>query len=137
MRASNTDAIVLEDGRRIKMIGIAAAGRTPQKVVERDKNGLVIEPAPEPTTTLEEEAFTFARNLLDGKTVQLEYDVESMDDGYRQAYVFLPDGTMANAKLLRQGYVYLKIRPPNVKYADQLRAAYQEGRQEQRGFLSK
>ena len=72
---------------------------------------------------------------MEGKKVKLEYDVESRDVQDRwQAYVFLPDGRMANAELLRQGFVYLKIRPPNLKYANQLREAYQEARREKRGL---
>ena len=40
--------------------------------------------------------------------------------GYLYAYVYLPDGRMANAELLRMGFVKLRIVPPNVKYEDKL-----------------
>ena len=74
---------------------------------------------------------------MEGKRVKLEFDVESRDDrGYKIAYVYLPDGKMANVELLRQGFVRLRIRPPNVKYQNLLEKAYQEARKEQRGFLS-
>ena len=42
--------------------------------------------------------------------------------GYLYAYVYLPDGRMANAELLRMGFVKLRIIPPNVKYEDKLNA---------------
>ena len=88
------------------------------------------------TIPLEEQAVSYAQELLEGKKVKLEFDLESLDEqGRHQAYVFLPGGAMANAELLRQGFVDLKLRPPNVKYADQLRKAYQEAKREQRGFL--
>ncbi|MBF0510702.1 MAG: thermonuclease family protein, partial [Candidatus Omnitrophica bacterium] len=50
------------------------------------------------------------------------------------AYVYLPEGQMANAELLRKGFVRLRIVPPNVKYADKLRQAYQEAKREKRGL---
>ncbi len=74
---------------------------------------------------------------MEGKKVKLEFDVDATDaQGRRQAYVFLMDGRLANAEVLHQGFVYLKIRPPNLKYANQLRDAYKQAKQEQRGFLS-
>jgi endonuclease YncB( thermonuclease family) len=41
---------------------------------------------------------------------------------------------MANAELLRMGFVKLRIVPPNVKHEQQLRAAYQEAKKEKRGL---
>lgn len=133
-----SDRLILKDGRTVKLIGIESAGKPPRKEVEYDINGTVIEePQQEPDMPLEEEAVVYARRLLQGKSVKLEYDVEARDqDGHPLVYVFLPDGTLANAELLRQGFVHLKIRPPNLKYAQQLREAYKEAKAEQRGFMS-
>ena len=137
VKAVNSNVIVLEDGRRVRLIGVESAGLPPRKTVELDKNGKIIEQKEDVAIPLEEQAITYAQDLLEGKKIKLEYDVESRDnDGKYQAYVFLPDGRMANVELLRQGFVYLKIRPPNVKYADRLRAAYRQAKHEQRGFLS-
>ena len=130
-----SDVILLEDGRRIKLIGIQSAGLPPRKMVEYDSKGNIIEEKVDVTIPLEEQAIAYAQNLLEGKKVKLEFDVESLENGRQLAYVFLPDGTLANAELLRQGFVYLKLRPPNVKYQDALRSAYQEAKREQRGFL--
>jgi endonuclease YncB( thermonuclease family) len=41
---------------------------------------------------------------------------------------------MANEELLRMGFVKLRIILPNVKYQDQLSAAYQEAKREKRGL---
>ena len=91
----------------------------------------------EPTISLEEQAIVFAQDLMEGKKVKLEFDVGFRDEkGYRTAYVYLPDGRMANVELLREGFVRLKVRPPNVKHQDLFKKAYQEARKEQRGFLS-
>jgi micrococcal nuclease len=133
-----SDLIILENGQRVKLLGIESFGPPPVRYVKFDEKGRPIEEKEvEPTIPLEEQAVVFAQDLLEGKKVKLEYDVESRDEkGYKTAYVYLPSGEMANVELLRQGFVKLKIRPPNVKHENQLRKAYQEARKEQRGFLS-
>lgn len=136
VKVVDSDCIVLENGHRVKFIGISSIGLPAKKYVERDNNGVIIEEEPDNSISLEEEALTFAQQLLENKKVHLEYDVERRSlDGYEYAYVYLPDGTLANAELLRMGFVQLSISPPNVKYADKLRAAYQEAREQKRGIL--
>ncbi len=130
-----SDLIVLEDGRRVKLIGVESAGPPPRKYVKYDDKGHVIEQPEEPTIPLEEQALTYARDLLENKKVRLEYDVDAGDtSGYLYAYVYLPDGRMANVELLRMGFVKLRTIPPNVKYEDKLRVAYQEAKKEKRGL---
>jgi endonuclease YncB( thermonuclease family) len=131
-----SDLIVLEDGRHVKLIGVESAGPPPRKSVKYDEKGRVIEQAEEPTIPLEEQALTYARDLLENKKVKLEYDTDGGDiaSGYLYAYVYLPDGRMANVELLRMGFVNLRIIPPNVKHEDKLRVAYQEAKKEKRGL---
>ena len=138
VKVVDTDLVVLENGQRIKLIGIESAGLPARRYVQYDEHGRVIEEEhKEAAIPLEEQALTYAQEIMEGKKVKIEHDIESLDlGGYRFAYVFLPDGRMANAELLRQGFVRLHIRPPNVKHADALRNAYQEAKREQRGFLS-
>ncbi|MDE1920400.1 MAG: thermonuclease family protein [Candidatus Omnitrophica bacterium] len=128
------DLIVLEDGRRVKLIGIESLGTPPPPPVKYDAKGRVIELPQPPTIPLQEQAYVFARHLMENKKVKLEYDVDPGDtNGYTNAYVYLPDGRMANAVLLRMGFVKLSIVVPNVKYEGKLRAAYRQARQEKRG----
>ena len=131
-----SDMIVLEDGRHVKLIGIESAGPPRHKPVKYDEKGHVIEEPEEPTIPLEEQALTYAQDLLENKKVKLEYDVDAGEttNGYLNAYVYLPDGRMANVELLRMGFVKLRIVPPNVKYEDKLHAAYQEAKKEKRGL---
>jgi len=130
-----SDLIVLEDGRRIKLIGIESAGVVPHQYVKYDEKGHVIEEPVEPTIPLEEQALTFAQELLENKKVKLEYDVDAGDTrGYLYAYVYLPDGKMANLELLRMGFVKFRSIPPNVKYEEKFRLAYQEAKKEKRGL---
>lgn len=133
-----SDTIVLENAQRIKLLGVDSFGPPPRPKIIYDDKGKPIENQPvEPTISLEEQAMAYAQNLMESKKVKLEYDFDSRDDrGNKIAYVFLPDGTMANVEMLRQGFVRLRIRPPNVKYEDLFKKAYQEARKEQRGFLS-
>jgi len=130
-----SDLIVLEDGRRVRLIGIESLGPAPHQYVKYDEKGRVIEEPQEPAISLEEQALTYAQELLENKKVRLEYDVDSgSTHGYLYAYVYLPDGRMANAELLRMGFVKLRIIPPNVKYEDKFRTAYQEAKKEKRGL---
>ena len=135
VKVAASDLIVLEDGRRIKLIGVDSV-RLRHKYARYDDKGHVIEEQEEPVISLEEQALTYAQELLENKKVRLEFDVDGGDtsNGYLLAYVFLPDGRMANAELLRMGFVKLRIVPPNVKYQDQLRLAYQEAKKEKRGL---
>ncbi len=130
-----SDLIVLEDGRRIKLIGVESLGPPPVQIVKYDDKGRVIEQPVEPTIPLEEQALTYAQELLENKKVKLEYDEDATDpNGRLYAYVYLPDGRMANAELLRMGFVKLRIILPNVKYQDKLSEAYQEAKKEKRGL---
>ena len=131
-----SDLIVLEDGRRVKLIGIESLGPPPRPIVKFDDKGHVIEQPQEPTISLQEQSLTYAQELLENKKVKLEYDVDGGDtsSGYLSAYVYLPDGNMANAQLLRMCFVKLRIVPPNVKYEDQLNTAYRQAKKEKRGL---
>jgi len=131
-----SDLIVLEDGRHVKLLGIESLGPIPHPLAHYDEKGHIIEMPQEPTISLQEQAISYAQDLLENKKVKLEFDVDSTgtSNGYLYAYIFLPDKRMANAELLRMGFVKLKIIPPNVKYEDKLRAAYQEAKKEKRGL---
>ena len=56
------------------------------------------------------EASAFTHRMVDGKTVRLEFDQASAATKHRDrygrllAYVFLPDGTLLNSEIIRQGY---------------------------------
>ena len=138
VKVPSSDTIILENGQRIKLLGIESYGPPPRPVVKYDNKGRPIEDKDiQPTISLEEQAIIFAQSLMEGKKVKLEYDVDSRDEeGHKTAYVYLPNGHMANIELLRQGFVHLRIRPPNVKHENLFKKAYQEARKEQRGFLS-
>ena len=66
-----------------------------------------------------EEASQYTEELLEGKYVRLEYDVQLSDRyGRTLAYVYLENGSLLNDLLVREGYATVATFPPNVKYVD-------------------
>lgn len=135
LRVITPDLIVLQGDEKVKLIGLVGA-RPPQvPKEERDEYGFIIQRRVDPATTAEENAFHYAKSLMEGKVVRLEFDDQKKDEQrILQAYVFLENGDLVNELLLKEGAAHLKIVPPNVKYADQLRKAYQEARREMKGL---
>jgi endonuclease YncB( thermonuclease family) len=133
------DTLVLEEGDAVKLIGVKALKKPPRErnTIKRDKYGFIIKEPVDPATTLEKRALEFAKRLLENKKVRIEFDKQKTNENFDTlAYVFLEDGTLVNAEVLRQGYGRLQIRPPNSKYEQELREAYQEARREKRGLHS-
>jgi len=136
-RVLSVNKIVLENDETITLIGLKAPAlpEENQRQELRDQFGFIVETQPKPYDSLETRALEYVKNLLEGKTVRLEFDKSKNARDYSTlAYIFLPDGRMANAEILRQGYAGLTIEPRNKKYTDELRAAYQEARTEKRGL---
>lgn len=54
---------------------------------------------------LEKEAFAFVTQQLSGQTVKIELASERRDSSYYPfVYLFLPDGVLLNAELIKRGY---------------------------------
>ncbi len=111
------DTIVLEDGTKVRYIGL----NTP----ERDR-------------PFYEEATEANRKLVEGQEVRLELDAVQIDRyGRTLAYVFVssPQGDIfVNLELLRQGYANVFTVSPNVKYEELFREAEREAREAGRGL---
>lgn len=119
-RVVDGDTFVLSGGERVRLIGID----TPETV----KPGTEPEP-------FGPEASQFAKELLEGKRVRLEWDAERRDRYDRLlAYVYLEDGTFVNQLLVEEGYARTLTVPPNTRYAGQLARAEAEARQERKGL---
>jgi len=103
---SDGDTIMIDDGRRIRYIGINAP-----EIAHDDK----------PAEPFGYEAAELNRRMVLGKFVRLEPDQQSHDQyGRLLAYVFLADGTCINQKMIREGLAYCLPQPPNLKYEDRL-----------------
>lgn len=132
-RVIDGDTLQLESGERVRLIGIDTpemhesdrlyreSQRTGQDALDIKKLGI--------------RAWEFTKNLVEGKNVSLEFDVEKYDKyGRVLAYVYLKDGTFLNAQIIQKGYANLLTIPPNVKYAQLFLKLYQEARINKRGL---
>ena len=77
--------------------------------------------APEIGMPLFKEAAEANRRLVEGQIVELEHDITNTDQyGRLLRYVFLPDGTLVNAELVRLGLAASKAYPPDIKYQEMI-----------------
>lgn len=119
-RIADGDTVELMDGRLVRYIGVNAP--------EINHEGQTAEP-------FGFEARNLNARLIGSKTIRLEYDMERVDHyGRTLAYVFLPDGSMANARLLQDGLAYYLHKTPNVKYEPLLLQSQREAMQARRGL---
>jgi micrococcal nuclease len=89
-----------------------------------------------PVQCFGEAASAHTRQLLDGKNVRLEPDPADSDrDKYGRLlrYVYLPDGTLINAALIRDGYAFAYTVFPLTKL-DDFRALQTQAREANRGL---
>lgn len=87
-----------------------------------------------PVEYMGKEASDKNKELVDGKTVELEKDVSETDRyGRLLRYVYLGD-LFINAELVRLGYAQVSTYPPDVKYQDLFLQLQQEAREAGRGL---
>ena len=118
VRVIDGDTIVLENGEKVRYIGIdTPETKHPSK----------------PIAYYGKEATEANRRLVENKTVRLEFDAQERDRyGRLLAYVYV-DTIFVNAKLVKQGYAKVSTYPPNVKYQDIFLKLEREARKEGRG----
>ena len=76
------------------------------------------------------------RELVSGRRVRLELDVQSRDRyGRLLAYVWVDD-TMVNAELVRRGFAQVMTVPPNVRHQSLFLTLQREAREAGRGLWS-
>jgi micrococcal nuclease len=81
-----------------------------------------------PVQYFAQEASSLTTKMVLGKKVKLEFDFESEDKyGRVLAYVFLPDGRMLNAEIIKQGYGFAYTRFP-FRYMDEFRRFEKDAR---------
>lgn len=132
-RVIDGDTIQLETGERVRLIGIDTPEMHESNKLYRDSQR-----TQQDISTIQKlgrRAYEFTRNLVEGKRVSLEFDIEKHDKyGRLLAYVYLKNGTFVNAEIVRQGYASLMTIPPNVKYSDLFLKLYREARENRRGL---
>lgn len=132
-RVVDGDTLLLANGERVRLIGID----TPE-IHESDKLNRDSKRSQQSVSEIKEmgqRSYQFTKDLVEGKVVSLEFDVERQDRYKRLlAYVYLKDGTFVNAEIVKEGYASLMTYPPNVKYADLFLKLHREARENKRGL---
>ncbi|MFP4472360.1 MAG: thermonuclease family protein [Candidatus Omnitrophota bacterium] len=121
------DTVQLENGEKLRLIGIDSPEAYPSDKLRRDarRSGL----SDELIMRQGKKASAFTRDLVSGKMVRLEFDIERRDKyGRLLGYVYLDEDTMLNAVIIQAGYARPMPIPPNVRYADEFDRLYQEAR---------
>lgn len=118
-RVIDGDTILLDRHERVRLIGVD----TPETV----------HPS-KPVEYFGKEASAFTRSMIEGRRVRLEYDWQRQDRyGRTLAYVFLEDGRLLNAEIIRQGYGHAYTRFPFHRM-EEFRGLEREARENGRGL---
>jgi micrococcal nuclease len=118
------DTLVMENGERVRLIGVDTPETTNKPVEHFGK-----------------EAAAFTRRVVEGKRVRLEFDPanaprahkDSMQQRRTLAYVFLEDGTLLNAEIIKHGYGFAYTRFPFAQ-VEEFRRFEREAREQRRGL---
>lgn len=114
LRVVDGDTIKIDGGESVRLIGINST--------ERGKDCYL-------------EAKQKLTELVDGKIVFLEKDVENRDKyGRLLRYVYL-DGNFVNLEMVKTGFAYAYEYPPSVKYAEKIAKAEEKAKAGHEGCL--
>lgn len=70
-----------------------------------------------------------------GTRVKLEFDIQAKDRYKRTlAYIYLPDETMLNDLIVKEGYAQVATYPPNVRYQNTFLQSQKEAREDRKGL---
>jgi micrococcal nuclease len=132
-RVVDGDTLILEGQERVRLIGIDTPEMHDSDKLTRDSKRR--QQNTSEIKAMGRKSYEFTKNLVEGKTVSLEFDVERYDKYKRLlAYVYLKDGTFVNAEIVKEGYASLMTFPPNVKYAELFLKLYRQARENKRGL---
>ncbi|MFC1576599.1 thermonuclease family protein, partial [Candidatus Omnitrophota bacterium] len=123
----------LANGERVRLVGIdTPESRYNEKLARDARRSGKDERA---IVAMGQKATRITQSLCGGKRVRLEFDIEKRDRyGRLLAYVYLPDGRMLNAELLREGYAQVYTFQPNVKYVDMFLSLQSQAQQNNQGL---
>lgn len=118
-RVIDGDTIELENGQRIRYIGID----TPETVDPR-----------KPVQCFGLEASKKNKELVEGKRVRLEKDITDSDRyGRLLRYVYI-NNVFINLTLVQEGFAYSYTYPPDIKFQNQLVEAERIAREQKKGL---
>ena len=123
-RVVDGDTLLLQSGERVRLIGVD----TPE-----------IKHPKKPVEYFGKEASAFTRRVVEEKRVRLEFDQANAARGHKDrygrtlAYVFLEDGTLLNAEIIKQGYGHAYTQFPFSRM-EEFRRLEREAREQRRGL---
>jgi micrococcal nuclease len=121
-RVVDGDTVVIEGIGTVRLIGLD----TPETVHPQ-----------KPVEYFGKEASDYLKNFIGNKKVRLEYDVLKKDRYNRTlAYIFLEDGTLVNAEMIKRGYGHVYTNFP-FKRIEEFRRLGRESREQYRGLWAK
>lgn len=127
------DTLKLENGEKVRLIGIDTPETKRNAKLNRDLKKT--DKDAEALINMGKRAARFTIGLVLKQYVRLEFDVQKRDRYNRLlAYVYLPDGRMLNAEIIKAGYAQMLTIPPNVKYQDLFLELQQEARDNNMGL---
>jgi len=112
-RVLDGDTIEIEGGQRVRYLGINA---------------------PESGEPFFTEATRENERWVAGRTVKLEFDVQTQDRYQRLLAYVWADGQLVNEEIVRNGYAVSETIQPDVKYQDLILKAEKEAREHCRGL---
>ncbi len=114
------DTVRLEGGKTLRYIGVQSPPLQSRIPLVR---------------TYGENALAFNRSLVEGKTLDLEWDSRLRDERNNLlAYAYLEDGRFANREVLKAGHGRAVLTAPNLRHAADLRRAELEARRDRAGL---
>lgn len=122
----------ITDGDTVRVDFEDGARNQPVRYIGIDTPELATPEAP--AEPFAEQASERNEALVLGRRICLEPDVSATDRfGRLLRYAWLPDGTMVNEVLVRDGLAVVSTFPPDVKYVERLLDAQQDARSAARG----
>ena len=131
-RVVDGDTFKMAGGERIRLLGID----TPEKFqsTKLDKDSKKSGQDKKTLQALGEAASEYVKKLAEGKKVRLVKEPGTDKDKYGRSlrYVYLEDGTLINAKIIRDGYA--NVYPTPISKLDEFRKYEREARENKRGL---
>ena len=119
------DTVVIEGVGKVRLLGVQSADESPVRLGNRAAPQHSTTDARPPTAPViagtirlkrERPSRTFLQQLVLGNIVQIQYD--SAGGGKERAYLFLEDGVLVNAELLRTGKARVDLSRPFAQAAE-------------------